>query len=237
MSKKKINYLADAVTLVEEDLSDGRGIDLVASQVMECLRDKVSPELHQLFMQMLLGLDSEMQLVVADNLLDFACDHVVHTTNCLTVDVILKQCYCWIAEQQGFEHDDAEDTLLGEWVLTADDFVRNERGTRVKKACFSCKHMEYDFEKGDVCCCCRLDKKEHSRCDLCKWWRMRQGLKKAGISSTGGSGQDKGVKIKRREYLEYLTAIRAEETKGEPRDTESIRKEFEDLYGPAFINF
>ena len=30
MSKKKITYLADAVTLVEEDLSVGLGIDLVA---------------------------------------------------------------------------------------------------------------------------------------------------------------------------------------------------------------
>ena len=38
MSKKKINYLADAVTLVEEDLSVGLGIDSLAGQVMECLR-------------------------------------------------------------------------------------------------------------------------------------------------------------------------------------------------------
>ena len=109
MSKRIINYLADAVTLVEEDLSVGLGIDWVAGQVMECLRDEVSPELHQLFMQMLLGLDSEMQLAVADDLLDFACNHTVHTTGCLTVDVILKQCYCWIAEEQGYEPDDAEE--------------------------------------------------------------------------------------------------------------------------------
>ena len=180
MSKKKLKYLADAVTLVEQDLRVAFGIGMVANQVMESLKDKVSPELHQLFMQMLMGLDSEMQLAVADDLLDFACDHTVHTTGCLTVDVILKQCYCWIAEEQGFEHDDTEDTLMGDRVLAADDFVRNEHYIRVKKGCFSCRYMEYcDSEETRFC---RLDKEEHPRCDLCKWWRMRQGLKKAGIS-------------------------------------------------------
>lgn len=179
MSKKKIKYLADVVTLVEQDLSVGLGIDCAAFYALQDLMKKLNPELGNLLYQMLLGIDGELQLIMVESLLDFYHNHVVHTTGCLTVDAILKLCYKWIAVEQGFEPDDAEDTLMGEQVLTADDFVRNERGTRVKRGCFSCKFQKFcDSEETRLC---RLDKKEHSRCDLCKWWTMREGLKKAGI--------------------------------------------------------
>lgn len=100
---------------------------------------------------------------------------------------------------------------------------------QVRKGCFSCEHRHIDWEEQDERLrLCKLDQQKHPSCHLCANWKMRQGLQNAGNS---------GGKIKRREYLEYLTAIRAEEPKGEQRETESIRKEFEDLYGPAFINF
>ena len=42
-----------------------------------------------------------MQIEMAEDLLDFALGHVVHTTGCRSVDLILDYCYTRIA----FEHD------------------------------------------------------------------------------------------------------------------------------------
>ena len=63
---------------------------------------KVSAELQVINMEMMLGFSKEMQLEIADNLLDFAHGHVVHTTGCWSADAVLKSCYEWIAEEQGF---------------------------------------------------------------------------------------------------------------------------------------
>ena len=49
---------------------------------------------------MLLGFCDEMQLEIADDLVDFVCDRVVHTTNCPSADAVLLSCYEWIAEEK-----------------------------------------------------------------------------------------------------------------------------------------
>jgi len=69
---------------------------------MEGLEGRVSPQLHQMMTAMLLGFNDDMQLEIADDLLDFACQHIVHTTGCPTADALLVTCYGWIAEEQGF---------------------------------------------------------------------------------------------------------------------------------------
>jgi len=110
-----------------------------------------------------------------------------------------------------------------------ENYETNKHLIQIRKGCISCAHKGYDYkEKDENLRLCKLDHERHPRCFLCERWEMHPGLENAGNS---------GGRVKRREYLEYLTAIRAEETKGEPRDTESIRKEFEDLYGPVFVNF
>ena len=100
MAKQKKKHLADEVTLVEENLNAGLGIDLVAF----CeLQEKVSPELWDLLYQMLLPFADSMQLEIADDLLDFAHGYVIHTTGCPSADAVLEVCYRWIAEERGLD--------------------------------------------------------------------------------------------------------------------------------------
>ena len=70
---------------------------------MECVEDKVSPKLLDVLNAMLLGFNDDMQLEIADDLLDFAYGQVVHTTGCPSADAVLNACYTWIAEEKGFE--------------------------------------------------------------------------------------------------------------------------------------
>ena len=100
MAKQKKKHLADEVTLVEENLNAGLGIDFVAF----CeLQEKVSPELWDLLYQMLLPFADSMQLEIADDLLDFAHGYVIHTTGCPSADAVLEVCYRWIAEERGLD--------------------------------------------------------------------------------------------------------------------------------------
>ena len=105
MAKKKIKTISLEKTLkvYEQDLTYQFGVDGTAQYVMECLEDKVSPKLLDVLNAMLLGFNDDMQLEIADDLLDFAYGQVVHTTGCPSADAVLNACYTWIAEEKGFE--------------------------------------------------------------------------------------------------------------------------------------
>ena len=76
-------------------------IDRVAEQVMTGLEDMVSPVLYGTLIMLVRGFDEDMQLEMADDLVDFAKYHVAHTTGVMSADVILDLGYMMIAE----EHD------------------------------------------------------------------------------------------------------------------------------------
>ena len=95
--------LEKTLKVYEQDLTYQFGVDGTAQYVMECLEDKVSPKLLDLLNAMLLGFNDDMQLEIADDLLDFAYGQVVHTTGCPSADAVLNACYTWIAEEKGFE--------------------------------------------------------------------------------------------------------------------------------------
>ena len=105
MAKKTIKTVSLEKTLkvYEQDLTYQFGVDGTAQYVMECLEDKVSPKLLDILNAMLLGFNDDMQLEIADDLLDFAYGQVVHTTGCPSADAVLNACYTWIAEEKGFE--------------------------------------------------------------------------------------------------------------------------------------
>ena len=105
MAKETIKTVSLEKTLkvYEQDLTYQFGVDGTAQYVMECLEDKVSPELLDILNAMLLGFNDDMQLEIADDLLDFAYGQVVHTTGCPSADAVLNACYTWIAEEKGFE--------------------------------------------------------------------------------------------------------------------------------------
>lgn len=87
--------------VIEQDLRQEQKVDGTAMSVMECLEDKVSAELFGMLKTVLLGFSEPIQLEIADDLLDFACQQVIHTTGCISVDVVLGSCYKWIAEEKG----------------------------------------------------------------------------------------------------------------------------------------
>ena len=104
--KKNEIYVQDFVKFVkvyEQDLRDEQDVDDVASSVMDCLEGRVSDSLLDTLNASLLGFSGDMQLEIADDLLDFACSKVVHTTGCISADAVLFSAYKWIAEEQGFE--------------------------------------------------------------------------------------------------------------------------------------
>ena len=105
MAKSKIKFesLETVFKLYEQDLTYQFGIDSTAQFVMDGLEDRVSPELLELLNSMLLGFRDDMQLEIADDLLDFVCMHVIHTTGCLSADAVLESCYKWIADEKGIE--------------------------------------------------------------------------------------------------------------------------------------
>jgi hypothetical protein len=105
MAKETIKTVSLEKTLkvYEQDLTYQFGVDGTAQYVMECLEDKVSPKLLDVLNAMLLGFNDDMQLEIADDLLDFAYGQVVHTTGCPSADAVLNACYTWIAEEKGFE--------------------------------------------------------------------------------------------------------------------------------------
>lgn len=105
MAKETIKTVSLEKTLkvYEQDLTYHFSVDGIAQYVMECLEDKVSPKLLDVLNAMLLGFNDDMQLEIADDLLDFAYGQVVHTTGCPSADAVLNACYTWIAEEKGFE--------------------------------------------------------------------------------------------------------------------------------------
>ena len=115
MRRQKVIYvgtLTDLVQYIEQDLEDECSVDSVAYQVLECMEGKVSKALWDMIFNLLLGFSSEMQLEIADDLLDFVCLHKVHTTRCMSVDAVLKTCYRWIAEEQGFNKEEIETLIV-----------------------------------------------------------------------------------------------------------------------------
>ena len=100
---KKMNY--DEVKLIIQNLYSEQSMDGTASFVMECLEDKVSAELLHELNLMLAGFCGDMQLEIADDLIDFVCSHVLHTTGCPAADIVLASCYDRIAQEKGIKLD------------------------------------------------------------------------------------------------------------------------------------
>lgn len=103
MSKVRSKKLSLEKTfkVIDRDLTHHFSVGSTAQMVMKCLENKVSPELLVILNTMLLGFNDDMQLEIADDLLDFAYSQMVHTTGCLSADAVLKGCYSLIADELG----------------------------------------------------------------------------------------------------------------------------------------
>ncbi len=94
------NY-AKVEKVITQDLSNEFGIDERAARIMRLVEGEVSEDLLDMLLGELQGFCGQMQIEMAEDLLDFALAHVVHTTGCPSVDYVLDYCYSHIA----MEHD------------------------------------------------------------------------------------------------------------------------------------
>ena len=74
-------------------------IDGVAQSVMECVEPKVSKKLYQDMTDYLLGFNEDMQLEIADNLLDAVCHGWEHYVGIRHIDTKMKSFYLLIEEE------------------------------------------------------------------------------------------------------------------------------------------
>ena len=84
-----------------QDLKPDYGLESEVEEIMDRVGKEVSPLLHQMLIEQLLGFHEDMQIEMAENLEEFACLHEVHFTGCADVDYVLAQCYGWIAAELG----------------------------------------------------------------------------------------------------------------------------------------
>ena len=118
MRKKRFSLsdcLTERVEVIERDLSYEHSIESVAMSIMEIVEKKVSPELFDMLKDMLLGFNDAMQLEMADDLLDFAHGHVIHTTGCPSADYVLDMCYAYIADEHGILDEEAIQNMLEQY--------------------------------------------------------------------------------------------------------------------------
>jgi hypothetical protein len=96
-----VENFAKVENVIIRDLSNEYGLDERAARIMQQVEDLVSENLLNNLIDCLLSFCDQMQVELAEDILDFALAHVVHTTGCKSADYILDYCYTCIA----LEHD------------------------------------------------------------------------------------------------------------------------------------
>jgi len=89
------------VKVVHENLLPEHQLTRLAEREMTALHDKVSMELYGILTYHVRGFDEEMQITMAENLVDFAKQHVAYTTGVSSADLVLDICYKMMAMEMG----------------------------------------------------------------------------------------------------------------------------------------
>lgn len=85
--------------IIMRDMKAECTIDGVAKMVMECIEGRVSDKLYQDMMDYLPGFNDDMQLEIADNLLDAVCHGWQHYIGIPHIDTKMKSFYFLIEEE------------------------------------------------------------------------------------------------------------------------------------------
>ena len=104
------------VKVVHENLLPEHQLTRLAEREMTALHGMVSMELYGILTYHVRGFDEEMQITMAENLVDFAKQHVAYTTGVASADLVLDICYKMMAMEMG---------LLKKSVLSR---MKNEHG-------------------------------------------------------------------------------------------------------------
>lgn len=86
--------------VINNDLRPMYGYEGAGMLVMPYVEPRVSASLYSTMLDCLRGFNEDMQLVIADNLLDFVCGYSVHFTNIPHVGAILSYLYKRILEEK-----------------------------------------------------------------------------------------------------------------------------------------
>jgi hypothetical protein len=89
------------VKVVHENLLPEHQLTRLAEREMTALQGMVSMELYGILSYHVRGFDEEMQITMAENLVDFAKQHVAYTTGVASADLVLDICYKMIAMEHG----------------------------------------------------------------------------------------------------------------------------------------
>ena len=74
-------------------------VDGTAAKVMRYVKHRISKELYEYLLQILVPYTSRVQLDMAENILDFVNDMPVQDIGCQSADEVLEYCYRLIAEE------------------------------------------------------------------------------------------------------------------------------------------
>ena len=104
------------VKVVHENLLPEHQLTRLAERELMSLQGVVSMELYGILSYHVRGFDEDMQMVMAENLVDFVKTHVAYTTGVASADLVLDICYKMMAMEMG---------LLKKSVLSR---MKNEHG-------------------------------------------------------------------------------------------------------------
>ena len=97
------------------DLKDQNPIDSVARTVLENVESRITYDLYKDIIESLRGFTDDIQLEIADDVLDYVCHKWVHKTNLKSVDTLLFGMYARIKEQ----HDNPEKFGLSSLIINS----------------------------------------------------------------------------------------------------------------------
>ena len=89
------------VKVKHENLLPEHQLTRLAERELMSLQGVVSMELYGILSYHVRGFDEEMQITMAENLVDFAKQHVAYTTGVSPADLVLDICYKMMAMEMG----------------------------------------------------------------------------------------------------------------------------------------
>ena len=96
-----VETLAKVEKVVNLDLRSEACMSYDAEKEMRSLKGKLSQNTQDLLNDLLLGFSPYMQQEMAEDIVIFANEHIVHSTGCPSADRALDNAYCAIAFEQG----------------------------------------------------------------------------------------------------------------------------------------
>ena len=100
-----IETIAKVEKFVKQDLRSEACLAYDAEKEMRSLKDKLTQNTQDLLSDLLLGFSPYMQKELAEDIVIFANEHIVHTTGCASADRALETAYVAIACEQGCYSD------------------------------------------------------------------------------------------------------------------------------------